>query len=62
MALAVVIILLIAYGIYALVKASQPANPPIDDMSEHLKTIQSLPNQKARQKYLKDLAKKKNKK
>ena len=62
MALAVVIILLIAFGVYAIIKALQPANPPIDDMSEHLNIIQSLPNEKARQKYLKDLAKKKNKK
>lgn len=51
-----ILMLLVLVG-YAIVKAIQPQNPPIENMEEHLKTIQSLPNQKARQKYLRDITK-----
>lgn len=52
MYLLVVILILIVWAIYGAIKTMQPANPPIEDMEQHLKKIQSLPNQKARQKYL----------
>lgn len=58
MYLAITIIFLLAFGIYAIIQSLTPSAPPIEDMEEHLKTIQSLPNQKARQKYLKSLRKK----
>lgn len=57
MSLLVVILILIVWAIYGICRALQPKNPPIEDMEKHLKTIQSLPNQKARQKYLKSLRK-----
>ena len=34
-------------------KCQKPA-PPIDNLDEHIKHLTSLPNQKARQKYLKN--------
>lgn len=58
MSLLAVIVILIIWAIYAAVRAATPANPPIDNMEKHLKKVQSLPNQKARQKYLKSLRKK----
>lgn len=57
MALLIVILILIVWFIIWLKDKLTLSNPPIDDMQDHLKTIQQLPNQKARQKYLKDMAK-----
>ncbi|MGN0533982.1 MAG: hypothetical protein ACI4IK_06440 [Eubacterium sp.] len=57
MSLLLLILMLLVLVGYAIVKSIQPKNPPIKNMEEHLKTIQSLPNQKARQKYLRDIAK-----
>lgn len=51
------VLLLLAFACYGIIKKTKPQNPPIENMEEHLKTIQSLPNQKARQKYLKDITK-----
>ena len=53
--LLVTILILLVWALYSIIKAAQPANPPIEDMEKHLKYIQSLPNQKARKKYLKKL-------
>ena len=53
MHLLVVVLILIVWALYGLVKAAQPSNPPIEDMEQHLKDIQNLPDAKARQKYLK---------
>lgn len=53
--LLVTILILLVWAVYSIVKAAQPTNPPIEDMEQHLKYIQSLPNQKARKKYLKKL-------
>lgn len=58
MALLAVVLILIVWAVIGVRDAAQPKNPPIDNMQEHLKTIQSLPNQKARQEYLKNLSKK----
>ena len=54
MALVAVVVILIAWALYAIGKATEPSAPPIDNMAEHLNYIQSLPNQKARQRYIKD--------
>ena len=61
MSLLVVVLILIVWAIYGIVQGLTPSNPQIDDMAEHLKTIQSLPNQKARQKYSRNMARKSNK-
>lgn len=57
MALLAVVLILIAWAVIAIKDATKPTNPPITDIKEHCKTIQQLPNQKARQKYLKNLSK-----
>lgn len=57
MELLIIILLLLALAGYYIAKSLQPKNPPIENMEEHLKIIQSLPNQKARQKYLKNKTK-----
>ena len=48
-----IVILLIWAGIAIKEKLTQPA-PPIDDLDEHVRNLSSLPNQKERQKYLKN--------
>lgn len=55
--LLITVLLLPALACYGIIKKTKPQNPPIENMEEHLKIIQSLPNQKARQKYLKDITK-----
>ena len=57
MELLITILLLLVLVGYYIFRALQPNNPPIEDMEEHLKYIQSLPNQKARRKYLKNIRK-----
>lgn len=57
MALLAVVLILIVWAIYFIKQSLTPPNPPIDNMDEHLKTIQSLPDKKSRQKYLKGLRK-----
>lgn len=54
MYLVITILILLVWGIYALINKLTPSAPPIEDMEEHLKIIQSFPNQKARQRYLKN--------
>lgn len=56
MYLAIVVVFLIGWGIYAIVKAIDDAKPavPVEDWDEHLKYIMSLPNEKARRRYLKN--------
>lgn len=49
----VIVILLVWVGIAVKEKLTPPA-PPIEDLDEHTKHLSSLPNQKARQKYLKN--------
>lgn len=57
MELLITVLLLLALACYGIIKKTKPQNPSIENMEEHLKAIQSLPNQKARQKYLKDITK-----
>lgn len=58
MYLAITIIILLIWAVYAIIKKITPPAPPIENMEEHLKIIQSLPNQKARQQYLNNIRKK----
>lgn len=53
MDLAIVVIGIIALIVYLFKELLTPPAPPIDDMEEHLKYLSSLPDQKARQRYLK---------
>ncbi|SCX78227.1 hypothetical protein [Ruminococcus sp. YE282] len=59
MALLAVVLILIAWAVIAIRDATKPTLPPIDNIQEHCKTIQQLPDKKARQKYLKNLSKRK---
>ena len=59
MALLAVVLILIAWAGIAIREATKPTLPPIDNIQEHCKTIQQLPDKKARQKYLKNLSKRK---
>ena len=59
MALLAVVLILIAWAVIAIKEATKPTLPPIDNIQEHCKTIQQLPDKKARQKYLKNLSKRK---
>jgi hypothetical protein len=58
MALLAVVLILIAWVVIMIKDAVKPTMPAIKDINEHCKTIQQLPNKKARQKYLKNLSKK----
>ena len=57
MALLAVVLILIAWAGIAIREAVKPTLPPVDDIHEHCKTIQQSPDKKSRQKYLKDLSK-----
>lgn len=57
MALAAVVVILLVWAVIGIYNAAQPTNPPIDNIQEHCKTVMQLPNKKARQKYLRDLSK-----
>lgn len=56
MYLVVVILILLVWAGYGIVKAIDDAKPavPIEDWEEHLKYLQSLPNEKARRRYLRN--------
>lgn len=53
MYLVIVVLVLLAFGIYRIAQLLKPPAPPIENLDEHLRYIASLPDQKARQKYLK---------
>ena len=52
MYLAIVIVALIVIATISLKERFQKPGPPIEDLDEHMKYLMSLPDQKARQKYL----------
>ncbi len=54
MYLAIVIVILIIWAVIALKEKFTSPAPPIENLDEHLKHLSSLPDQKARQKYLKN--------
>lgn len=53
MHLVIVILILIVWAVIGIKEALTPSAPPIENLDEHIKQLQSLPDQKARQKYLK---------
>ncbi len=58
MYLAITIIILLIWAVYAIIKKITPPAPPIENMEEHLKIIQSLPNQKNKTTILEEYQKK----
>jgi len=52
-----VVLILIVWAVIDIINAAKPTNPPIKDIKNHCKTIQQLPNKKARRKYLNNLSK-----
>lgn len=54
MYLAIAIVILLVWAGIAIKEKLTPPAPPIDDLDEHVRNLSSLPNQKERQKYLKN--------
>lgn len=54
MYLAIAIVILLVWAGIAIKEKLTPPEPPIDDLDAHVRHISSLPNQKERQKYLKN--------
>ena len=59
MGLLAVVLILIVWAVLAIKEALTPEVPPIDDLIEHTNIILSLPDEKARKKYTRSLAKQK---
>ena len=57
MAFVVLLVALIIWIAYKIYQAATPSNPPFEDTTEMMKTIMSLPDQKSRQRWLKQRAK-----
>ena len=57
MGLLAVVLILIVWAVLAIKEALTPEVPPIDDIIEHANIILSLPDEKARRKYTRSLAK-----
>lgn len=53
MHLVIVILILLVWAIVRIKEALTPPTPPIENLDEHTRYLLSLPDQKARQKYLK---------
>ena len=53
MYLVLIVVILLVCVVVSIKKALTPKQPPIEDLDEHIKHLSSLPNQKARQEYLK---------
>ena len=53
MYLVLIVVVLLICTIVSIKKSLAPKQPPIEDINEHIKYLSSLPNQKARQEYLK---------
>lgn len=54
MYLAIAIVILLVWAGIAIKEKLTPPAPPIDNLDEHVRHLSSLPNQKERQKYLKN--------
>lgn len=54
MHLVIVVLILIVWAAVGIKEALTPPAPPIENLNEHTKYLSSLPDQKARQKYLKN--------
>lgn len=53
MYLVIVVLILLVWAVVGIKEALTLPAPPIENLDEHIKHLQSLPDQKARQKYLK---------
>ncbi len=53
MHLVLIVVVLLICVVVSIKKALTPKQPPIENLDEHIKYLSSLPNQKARQQYLK---------
>lgn len=53
MYLVLIVVVLLICAVVSIKKSLTPKQPPIEDINEHIKYLSSLPNQKARQEYLK---------
>lgn len=54
MHLVIVVLILIVWAVVGIKEALTPPAPPIENLNEHTRYLSSLPDQKARQKYLKN--------
>ena len=54
MYLAIALVIMLIWAGIAIKEKLTPPAPPIDDLGEHVRNLSSLPNQKERQKYLKN--------
>lgn len=59
MYLVAVVVILLVWGIYALIKSFTPPAPPIDDLDKHIRTLSQMNSQKERQRYLRQRNKRK---
>lgn len=54
MYLVIVVLILLVWAAVGIKEALTPPAPPIENLNEHTRYLSSLPDQKARQKYLKN--------
>ena len=54
MYLVFIVVVLLIFVVVSIKKSLTPKQPPIEDINEHIKYLSSLPDQKARQQYLKN--------
>ncbi len=54
MYLVAVVLILLVWAVYGIKQALTPPSPPIEDLDKHTKYLLSLPDEKARRKYLKN--------
>lgn len=54
MYLVLIVVVLLIFSVVSIKKSLTPKQPPIEDINEHIKYLSSLPDQKARQQYLKN--------
>lgn len=53
MYLVLIVVVLLIWAVSSIKKALNSKQPPIEDLDEHIRYLSSLPDRKARQKYLK---------
>lgn len=54
MHLVIVVLILIVWAVVGIKEALTPPSPPIENLNEHTRHLSSLPDQKDRQKYLRN--------
>lgn len=63
MSLLVVVLILIVWAIYGIVRALTPSDPPIDDIDAHCRKVMQSGNQKQARQFIKqDAARRRNQK